>query len=90
MADGYRKLRNWTAALRTADTALKMDAEYSEGHFYRACALARLGRTNEALQALEKAVELDPDMLDMIEEETDLKVLASKPAFKKLLSEKER
>lgn len=85
MASAYRRLRNWTAALNAADTAVKIDAKYSKGHFERACALARLGRIREALTSLEKAVELDDDLADTIGEEADLKVLASKPAFKKLL-----
>lgn len=86
MARGYRTLRNWTAALEAADTVIKIDPEDSDGHFNRACALARLGRIREALKSLEKAVELDPDLPELLEEEADLRVLASNPAFKKLLA----
>jgi transglutaminase-like putative cysteine protease/Tfp pilus assembly protein PilF len=89
MARAYRTLRNWSAALKAADAAIKIDAEYSDGHYYRACALARLGRIKEALRSLEKAVELDPDLPETIGEEADLKVLASSPAFKKLLAGQE-
>jgi tetratricopeptide (TPR) repeat protein len=89
MAGGYRTLRNWTAALNAADIAIKIDAEDSDGHFHRACALARLGRIKGALKSLEKAVELDPDLPETIGEEADLKVLASRPAFKKLLAGQE-
>lgn len=89
MANGYRTLRNWKAALNAANTAIKLEADYSDAHFSRACALARLGRIGEALQSLEKAVELDPDLPDIIGDEADLKVLASKPAFKKLLAVQE-
>jgi hypothetical protein len=32
---------------------------------------------------------VDPDYLEGIEEEADLKILASRPAFKKLLADKE-
>jgi tetratricopeptide (TPR) repeat protein len=85
MARAYRTLRNWTAALNAADTAIKIDAESSEGHYSRACALARLGRIKEALRSLEKAVELDPDLPETMGDEADLGVLRSKPAFKKLL-----
>jgi tetratricopeptide (TPR) repeat protein len=86
MARGYRSLRNWPAALSAADTAIRIEADYSDGYFHRACALARLGRIEEALRSLEKAVELDSDWFDSIGEEADLKVLAAKPAFKKLLA----
>jgi hypothetical protein len=48
--------------------------------------LARLGRLKEAMSALEKSVEFDPDHLDSIPDEADLKPLSSLPAFKKLLA----
>ncbi|MCM3872856.1 MAG: lasso peptide biosynthesis protein [Pyrinomonadaceae bacterium] len=85
MANGYRTLRNWTAALNAANTAIKLEADYSDAHLSKACALARLGRIREALQSLEKAVELDPDLPETLGGEADLKVLASRAAFKKLL-----
>jgi len=89
MANGFRTLRNWPAALNAANTAIELEADYSDAHFSRACALARLGRIKEALQALEKAVELDPDLSEGLGDEADLKVLASRPAFKKLLASQE-
>jgi tetratricopeptide (TPR) repeat protein len=89
MARAYRKLRNWPAALSAADTAIRIDPEDSDGHFNKACALARLGRLTEALRSLEKAVELDSDLAELIGEEVDLKVLASKPAFTKLMARQE-
>jgi tetratricopeptide (TPR) repeat protein len=89
MARADRKLRNWGAALNAADAAIKIDAEDSEAHLQRACALARLGRTNEALDALTKAVDLDPELPALLGDEADLKTLATNPAFKKLLAEPE-
>jgi tetratricopeptide (TPR) repeat protein len=86
MARSYRNMKNWAAALTAADTAIKLEPNESEGHFQRACALARLGRTSEALKSLEKAVELDPELPDTLDLESDLKVLASQPAFKKLMA----
>lgn len=90
MARAYRNLRNWTAAMNAADTAIKINAQDSDAHYQRACALARLGRAKEALGSLTKAFELDPDMLTSIGEEADLKILASQPAFKKLLAGQEQ
>ncbi len=89
MARGYRLLRNWSAALIAADTSIKLNAESSDGYFNRACALARLGRIQDALKALEKAVELEPYLNIMIAEEADLKNLADTPRFKKLLPAEE-
>ncbi len=39
------------------------------------------------MASLEKAVELDPDQVDYMVDEEDLKPLASLPAFKKLIPE---
>ena len=85
LARAYRNLRNWTAALKAADTSIILEPRSSDGYFSRACALARLGRSQEALKALEKAAEIDPDLSDLLGEEADLKSLASHPRFKKLL-----
>lgn len=90
MAHAYRNLRNWTAAVKLADTAIKIDPEDSDALYQRACALARLGRVKEALDSLTRAFELDPDLLEAINEEADLKILASQPAFKKLLTEQKQ
>jgi tetratricopeptide (TPR) repeat protein len=89
MAEAYRKIRNWAAALKSADQAIKLNAEDAEGHFHRACALAQLRRRVEAIAALKKAVELGEDLFftDDLEEEEDLKPLAAMPAFKELLKE---
>src|SRR6185295_3604719 len=89
MARSYRNLKNWSAALTAANTAIKIDPDESDSHVQRACALARLGRISEALKSLERAVELDPDLPVILEEESDLKSLASKPAFKKLMTPRE-
>jgi len=85
MAQSYRNLRNWRAAIKAADTAIALQEDSSTAYFYRACALARLRRTKEAMYSLEKAVELDPELREYLAEESDLKILASRPAFKKLL-----
>lgn len=83
----YRKQSRWLAALKAADQAIALNSDNSDGYYQRACALARLRRTNEAIAALKKAVELNRfQALDMAEE-ADLKPLSSLPEFKKLLPE---
>jgi Flp pilus assembly protein TadD len=86
----HRKQSRWSAALKSADLAEGLNAEDSEAHYQRACALARLGRIKDAMSALSKSVELDPDQAEYIADEADLKSLASLPAFKKLLPEPEK
>jgi len=81
----YRKQSLWAAALKAADQAIRLNADYSEGYYERACALARLRRFDEAMTALNKSIELDGEMAYFLAEEEDLKPLASLPAFKKLL-----
>ncbi len=85
MAEAYRKLHQWGAALTAADTAIRLSNDDSEAHFERACALARLGRRNEAIAALKRAIELNAELADSLEDEDDLKPLITLPEFKKLL-----
>jgi tetratricopeptide (TPR) repeat protein len=89
LARGYRALRQWRAALTVAEKAIRLEPDNAAAHFHKACALARLGRINEALKALEKYVEFEPDEPETLANESDLKVLAAKPAFKKLIAGKE-
>jgi tetratricopeptide (TPR) repeat protein len=88
-AEAHRKLHNWVAALKSADSAVAIDPKDAEAHFHRACALTQLRRTTEAVAALKKSVESDDELYsaDEIEKEPDLKPLAALPAFKKLIAE---
>ena len=81
----YRKQSRWPAALKAANQAISLDAENSEAYYQKGCALARLGRVKEAVAALTKAVELDEYQVMYLEDEEDLKPLASVPEFKKML-----
>ncbi|HEX8772895.1 MAG TPA: transglutaminase domain-containing protein [Pyrinomonadaceae bacterium] len=82
-----RSARRFAPALKAADEAVKVASEYGEAHFERACALAQLGRLPEALAALKRALELDEDLGESLDDE-DLKALAALPEFRKLLEEK--
>jgi tetratricopeptide (TPR) repeat protein len=81
----YRRQSRWLLALRAADRAVALDVRFAEGHYYRACALARLGRTSEALAALKKSLELAPFWAASITKEKDFERLSSLPEFKKLI-----
>jgi tetratricopeptide (TPR) repeat protein len=88
ISSAHRKLRNYRAALASAERAIKLDAEDGGAHYNRACALARLGRRAEAITALQRAIELDEYYGLDLEEEEDLKPLSSMPEFKKLVEGK--
>lgn len=85
MSETYRTLRDWRAALQWADAAIKLSAEDADAHYNRACALARLGRAQEAIAALKRVIELDEEYAEYLADEEDLKPLARLPQFKKLL-----
>lgn len=87
IAHTNRKARRFTPALKAADQAIKLASEYGEAYFERACALAQLGRLPEALTALKRALELDEELVESLDDK-DLKALAALPEFKKLLEEK--
>src|SRR5262249_40677248 len=89
MAEVYRKIKNWTAALAAADAAIAADAKDGSAHFNRPCALARLGRPAQAIAALKRAIELDADNADLLEDEDDLTPLAHLAAFKALIPKEE-
>jgi len=90
MATAYRTLHDWAAALNAAYAAIRLSNKDSAAYYERACALARLGRRNDALAALKRAIELDEDLADSLEDEEDLKPLATLPEFKKLLPKREQ
>jgi tetratricopeptide (TPR) repeat protein len=91
-AEAHRKLHNWAAALKSADSAIAIDPKDAEAHYHRACALAQLRRSTEAIAALRKSFESDDESYsaDEIEEEPDLKPLAGVAAFKKFVAEIKR
>ena len=67
----------------------RFKAEDSEAHYHRACALARLGRSKQAMAALKRAIEIDEELADGISEEADLQSLARLPEFKALIPKDE-
>jgi transglutaminase-like putative cysteine protease len=77
----YRSERRYAESLRAADRAVKLEAESIEAHFERACSLARLGRKNEAMKALKRMFEIDPDTY-FDTEEADLQSLSAIPEFR--------
>ena len=84
----YRKQSRWLAALKAADAALTFGEKNAEAYYQRACALARLGRFDEAMTSLTRAIELFPSTAARLLTEPDLQPLSTRPVFKKLLPTK--
>ena len=89
MAVVHRKQLRWTAALNAAQQAIALEPDSVQALFQHACALARLRRIKEAMATLETAVKLDGSVALWLADESDLKALASLPAFKQLLPKPE-
>jgi len=77
----YRQQRRFTEALSAANEAIKLDDQSVNAHFERACSLAQLNRKREALAALKRMMEIDPETI-FDPEEPDLQPLQTMPEFK--------
>jgi tetratricopeptide (TPR) repeat protein len=77
----FRSERRYAESLSAADRAVKLEADSVEAHFERACSLARLGRKSEAMKALKRMFEIDPDTY-FDTEEADLQPLSAIPEFR--------
>lgn len=53
-------MQDWEGAIGHYEDALKLKPDYSKGHLNLGVDLARVGRTDEAMQHLEEAERLDP------------------------------
>lgn len=58
----YYRMKNIPKALAFFSTASRIDPEDATAKYNEACALARLGRSEEALASLQKAIDLDPTL----------------------------
>ena len=84
LSTAYLKLSRFADAMKSADHAVSLDQESGGAHYQRARVLARLGRSKQAISALQKAFELDPEVYQWLEDDPDMRPLKSLPAFKKL------
>ncbi|MBO0800777.1 MAG: tetratricopeptide repeat protein, partial [Blastocatellia bacterium] len=75
-----RSERRYAESLDAADRGLKLEEDDVAAHFERVCALARLGRKDEAMAALKRMLEIDADTY-FDPDEPDLEPLAELPEF---------
>lgn len=60
------------AALAELDAGLAQKPDHPALHYHRACINARAGRLDEARQALDRALELDPELQKWADDDEDL------------------
>ena len=72
-------------ALSLTNEAIEQDNQYSFAYWQRACAHASLGNLDEALDDLQRALELSPSFSEELQSETFLAPLREDKRFKALL-----
>jgi len=87
MAEVYEAMARWSDALNVTAIALVRDKEDAQALYYRARALVHFNRKNEAMEALSRAIEIQPFRAAMIADDKDLTPLSALPAFKKLVAD---
>ncbi len=78
--------KDWEKAAAAYARFLSTYADDPTSHYNYACCLARLGKENEALAALARAVEKGFTEADAARKDPDLESLVGKPAFDALLA----
>ena len=82
----YYKAGKIRAALGSFEQALRIDRDYPAANYNKACVLAILGREDEALLYLRKALSLDPKLFMHAKKDRDFRNMRSHPEFIRLLS----
>src|SRR5205807_1849267 len=82
---GFLERRDPGSALERFEALSKREPDLAEGQYNYACALARLGDKQGALDHLKAAVRLDGELVSHAREDDDLKSLRGSPGFEQLL-----
>lgn len=77
--------KEYAKAAETCQAFVKLFPQLPMGYYNLACAQARLGKTDEALASLKKAIELGYDESDHMAADEDLASLAGTKEFKELV-----
>jgi tetratricopeptide (TPR) repeat protein len=57
-------MKNWAKSLRDADKAIALKGDWEKGWYRRGVALSNLQRYEEAMQAFQKCMDLNPSSKD--------------------------
>lgn len=79
------RLRRYEEGLTVDLRLVRMQPDEPIIHYNLACSLALLGRAGEAVEELERAVELGYDDVDHLLKDRDLRTLRSDPRFEEIV-----
>lgn len=83
----YIQDRNYAAAKRTFEKAIRLSPDQVDPHYNLACLHAIKGELSLSLAHLRKAVSLDPSAKEWARRDTDLKNLRGVPEFESIVGE---
>lgn len=79
---------DYDSAISWYEKAIKEAPDFAPARYNLACAYARQGKAAEAVEALRKAVELDPGLLAQAKEDPDFEPIRKDKRFKELVEAK--
>jgi tetratricopeptide (TPR) repeat protein len=82
----YTKQGRIAEGLKMDRKLVRLQPDNATAHYNLACSLALIRRKAQALQALERAIELGYDDYDWMQHDPDLSGLKDHPSFQKLLA----
>lgn len=81
----YIKAEAWAEAVPQFDQVIEVDAKNAQAHYYRALALKHLDKKAEAETGLERALSIDPNLIEARMHLGELLLLAEPPKAKKAI-----
>ena len=84
----HMNTKYYKKAIMRFNDAIKLKHDYPDAYYNLACLYAQQNDTNRSLSYLKNAIGFNPQVRKWAENDSDLKVLADLPEFKKLLEKK--
>ncbi|RPH50431.1 MAG: tetratricopeptide repeat protein [Desulfobacteraceae bacterium] len=81
----YMNQNKYKQAIGSFNEALNVRHDYVKAHYNLACVYAQINDVDRSLLYLKNAIDFNPDVLQWVDEDQDLKILADSPEFKKML-----
>ena len=88
LAEAYTKKGLYQKGLQIDKRLVKLRKADPTAHYNLACSLALVGKNNEAITTLERAVQLGYNDFEHLRKDADFKNLQSDPRFQSLLAKK--